>query len=299
MPRTRTCTEPTGTMHAHSVCANCGARLAGPWCSQCGQHSHESGRRFRDLLHDAWHSFTHLDGRFGTTLRLLLLRPGALTREYFANRRARHVPPFRLYLVCSLAFFALASLDKWYTEQHDPQAQGPVVLEEKDGKAAACHDMKVGRSPAPGWMVAACQKATQDEGKALGKAFLGNAPKMMFLFLPLLAALMQLAYWRPRRLYVEHVVFSLHTHALLFTGFSLVMLLGALATAWPAVETATLFARALVFFWLAAYPYRAMRVYYGQGRGWTMVKFAGLGVVYFVLLLVVVLLTLVLSAIGA
>lgn len=280
-------------------CANCGARLAGPWCSQCGQHSHESGRRFRDLLHDAWHSFTHLDGRFGSTLRLLLLQPGALTREYFANRRARHVPPFRLYLVCSLVFFALTGLEKWYTEHHEPQAQGPVVLDKKEGKANDCDSLTLGNAPAPDWMLEACKKATQDEGKALGKAFLGNAPKMMFLFLPLLAALMQLAYWRPRRLYVEHVVFSLHTHALLFTGFSLIMVLSAMATAWPAAATATVLARAALIFWLAIYPYRAMRVYYGQGSGWTLLKFAGLGLVYFLLLGMVMLLTLVVSALGA
>lgn len=286
-------------MHATSDCANCGARLAGPWCSQCGQHSHDSGRRFRDLLHDAWHSFTHLDSRFTGTLRRLLLRPGALTRDYFANRRASQIPPFRLYLVCSLAFFALTSLDKWYTEHHDPQQQGPVVLDAKDGEARLCEDLKLGTDPAPAWLLSACRKATQDEGKALGKAFLGNAPKMMFLFLPLLAALMQLAYWRPRRLYVEHVVFGLHTHALLFAGFSLIMLLSAMATLWPPATTATVIARAILVFWLAAYPYRAMRVYYGQGRGWTLLKFTGLGIVYFTLLLVVVLLTVVISALGA
>ena len=286
-------------MNGHTLCANCGARLAGPWCSQCGQHSHESGRRFRDLLHDAWHSFTHLDGRFGSTLRLLLLQPGALTREYFANRRARHVPPFRLYLVCSLAFFALTSLDKWYADHREPQAQGPVVFDGAAGEANRCDELKLGTGPAPAWAVAACQKATADQGKPLAKAFLGNAPKMMFLFLPLLAALMQLAYWQPRRLYVEHVVFSLHTHALLFTGFSLIMALGAIAAFWPGAATATVLARALIVFWLAVYPYRAMRAYYGQGRWWTLWKFAGLGIVYFTLLIVVMLLTLVLSAIGA
>jgi hypothetical protein len=283
---------------AHESCANCGAHLAGPWCSQCGQHSHESGRRLRDLLHDAWHSFTHLDGRFGSTLQLLFLKPGALTREYFANRRARHVPPFRLYLVCSLVFFALTSAEKWYADHHNVQAPGPVVFDVEKTDADPC-EFDLGTGKAPAWVKTACDNVAKDQGKTLGKAFLGNAPKMMFLFLPLLAALMQLAYWRPRRWYVEHVVFSLHTHALLFTGFSLAMLLGLAATAWHALAVPTTIAKVVLFFWLAIYPYRAMRVYYGQTRARTLVKFTGLGVLYFTLLAAVTLLTIVVSAIGA
>ena len=53
---------------------------------------------------------THVDGRFWSTLWLLLVRPGQLTLEYFAERRARFVPPVRLYLVISIVFFGLASL---------------------------------------------------------------------------------------------------------------------------------------------------------------------------------------------
>jgi hypothetical protein len=95
------------------------------------------------------------------------------------------------------------------------------------------------------------------------------------------------------------MVFSLHTHALLFTGFSLAMLLGLAAMAWPAVAVPTNLAKVALFLWLAVYPYRAMRVYYGQTRARTLVKFIGLGVVYFALLTVAMLLTILVSAIGA
>ena len=285
-------------MSTAANCANCGARLAGPWCSQCGQHTHESGRRFRDLLHDAWHSFTHLDGRFGNTLRILFLQPGGLTREYFANRRARHVPPFRLYLVCSLVFFALTSFDKWFDAKHDTHATPAVVVQGQAPQAESCKDLKLGTAPAPAWVTNACVNATKDDGKTLGKAFLANAPKMMFLFLPLLAALMQLAYWRPRRLYVEHVVFSLHTHALLFTGLSLFIVVDTASKVWPALALGVSIIQAALLFWIGIYPYRAMRVYYGQSRGWTLAKFFGLGFAYFALLFVVMLLTIVVSAIS-
>src|ERR1700733_7732012 len=94
----------------NSACRNCSATLAGPYCAQCGQHAHESAHSLQLLFHDAWHLLTHLDGRLWGTLAPLLVQPGRLTGEYFADHRARYVPPFRLYLVISVAFFGLASL---------------------------------------------------------------------------------------------------------------------------------------------------------------------------------------------
>lgn len=78
------------------------------YCAKCGQHTHESARGLAVVLHDTWHDVTHLDGRLWRTLAILFARPGALTREYFDGRRARYLPPVRLYLVLSILFFALA-----------------------------------------------------------------------------------------------------------------------------------------------------------------------------------------------
>ena len=44
------------------------------------------------------------------TLQLLVARPGQLTREFIAERHQQYLPPFRLYLVISLFFFALSAL---------------------------------------------------------------------------------------------------------------------------------------------------------------------------------------------
>src|SRR5476649_493318 len=90
-------------------CANCGAALSGPFCSVCGQHAHESARAVGVLFHDAWHVVTHIDGRFWRTMSTLLLHPGRLTQDYFAERRARYLPPVRVYLVLSVLFFALGA----------------------------------------------------------------------------------------------------------------------------------------------------------------------------------------------
>jgi hypothetical protein len=41
----------------------------------------------------------------------LLVRPGQLTRDYLEGRRARYMPPFRMYLVLSVVFFVVAFFD--------------------------------------------------------------------------------------------------------------------------------------------------------------------------------------------
>jgi hypothetical protein len=90
------------------TCANCGAVLAGPFCGQCGQRAHLH-RSIGDVVHEFVHGITHLDGKAWTTLPMLLLRPGQLTRDYIAGRRARHIGPVPLFLmVVFLMFFALS-----------------------------------------------------------------------------------------------------------------------------------------------------------------------------------------------
>ena len=62
----------------------------------------------RELAGDAWHELTGYDGRIMSTIRGLL-RPGFLTREYLAGRRAHYLPPLRVYLIVSVIYFVVAA----------------------------------------------------------------------------------------------------------------------------------------------------------------------------------------------
>jgi Protein of unknown function (DUF3667) len=276
-------------------CANCGATLAGPWCSRCGQHARESVRSVGALLHDAWHSLTHLDGRIGQTLRQLFLRPGSLTTEYLAGRRARYVPPFRLYLVCSLLFFALAAVTANHAEKSP--VSGPAVGMAPAGDAdGACRQLAWGGQPPPPWLTNACLAIARDQGAGLGRAFLANAPKMMFVLLPALAAVMQLFWWRPRRLYVEHLVFSLHTHAFVFSLFSVLMAVAAVGSRWATLENAAGLLSLVLWGWALVYPWLAMRRHYGQSRRLTAFKFVAIAILYVLLLSTALFVNVVVSA---
>jgi hypothetical protein len=91
------------------LCENCGAPVSGRYCASCGQ-------RLEPPLHSLWHftkiateDLTHADSRVWGTLAALLFRPGRLSAEFLAGRRARYLPPVRLYLVLSVVFFLWAA----------------------------------------------------------------------------------------------------------------------------------------------------------------------------------------------
>ena len=104
-----------------------------------------------------------------------------------------------------------------------------------------------------------------------------NMPRAMFIFLPLLAGLMMLMYWRPRHYYVEHLLLFVHNHAFVF----LVLMLAARCccasspAGYPGLKLA-------IFLYFAWYMYRSMRVVYGQGRALTLSKLVLLSFFYLV-----------------
>jgi len=92
------------------VCANCGATLMGPVCHACGQHADLYKRPVWRLIGDSVSDMFALDGRVVRTLVALMAFPGRVTRDYLKGRRGRYIPPFRLYLIASLAFFLILPL---------------------------------------------------------------------------------------------------------------------------------------------------------------------------------------------
>jgi hypothetical protein len=93
-----------------AACMNCGTGLQGPFCYYCGQPDKNFMRFFPALLRELLEDFMDFDSRFMRTIKPLLFRPGKLTRDYLDGKRFRYVPPLRLYIFSSIAFFFLAAI---------------------------------------------------------------------------------------------------------------------------------------------------------------------------------------------
>jgi hypothetical protein len=92
-------------------CLNCGSSLRGQYCGSCGQRARNRLISLWELVSDAFGDLLEIDSRLWRTLIPLLRRPGLLTSDYLQGRRARYMPPFRMYLVLSLLFFVVAFFD--------------------------------------------------------------------------------------------------------------------------------------------------------------------------------------------
>jgi hypothetical protein len=92
-------------------CLNCGNHLTGQYCGHCGQRSRSRLISLWELVTDAFGDLFEIDSRLWQTLVPLTIRPGLLTHDYLQGRRARYMPPFRMYLVLSLVFFLVAFFD--------------------------------------------------------------------------------------------------------------------------------------------------------------------------------------------
>jgi hypothetical protein len=86
-------------------CLNCGANVHGRFCQVCGQENIEPKENFWHLLTHFMYDVTHFDGKFFSTLRYLLFRPGFLSHEYLKGRRASYLHPIRMYVFTSALFF--------------------------------------------------------------------------------------------------------------------------------------------------------------------------------------------------
>jgi hypothetical protein len=103
-------------------------------------------------------------------------------------------------------------------------------------------------------------------------------PRILFVLLPLFAALLALFYRRQDNLFVDHLVFSLTMHSFIF-----VALIGAAALAQVMSG-----GRVFQFFFLAVsvYFFLSLKFFYAQSWPATAIKFLGISFVYFFFFLI-------------
>jgi len=120
-------------------CRNCGAEVVERYCTRCGQLASNFHRPFFGLVMSSLADTFALDSRLWRSVPMLLFRPGRMTRNYLDGKRARYVPPFRLFLLASVLFFltvfGLGDRLGWYENWHlDPQVG--TAVSETDRSAA-------------------------------------------------------------------------------------------------------------------------------------------------------------------
>jgi hypothetical protein len=220
-----------------AACANCGAALATPrpnFCPACGQETTLRPPRLGEFLQQFGGAYFATEGALWRTLKLLLLQPGELTRQYLAGRRRHYVLPLRLYLSVSLLVLLLlqalatVAIERPGATQIDKVEARNVQIDLPFGRAGLrdgvfyCEGM-------PAWVCRRLQRRIDIDPKflvremeQLGLRFVAKVGGAMFVLLPGFALWLKLAYRNRGLRYTEHLVFALHVHAFWFLMLALV-----------------------------------------------------------------------------
>jgi hypothetical protein len=258
-------------------CLNCGAPLRGRYCAACGQARVNTDPTLGEVLHEATHELVHWEGKIPHTLKALFIEPGRLTLDFLAGRRARWLPPVRLYLICSVAFFLSGPLVRGIAHRtprnvaqfsiRNDNRMGPLTPEERDELAAGLPGRIFG--------VERLERAAADN-EQLSRVIDAIFPKAMFVLLPMFALLTSLVWRRARRRYPAHLYLSLHLHAAWFGVFAVAKV----ATAFIASDVLAKTIGLILAGYVLGYSAIALRRVFGDSWLKTMVKAAGLVVLY-------------------
>lgn len=302
------------------ICLNCGAEVAGRYCQDCGQENVEPKESFGHLLRHFLEDLTHFDGKLFATMKPLIFKPGFLTKEYVAGRRASYINPIRMYLFISAMFFLImatfflnsAGQDKKEKKTHKDSytvrngltklartlekidttdasdtveyytlANGVKITENFTPETVKQYDSLQSLMPADkkdGAIERFLARRTirtiqynkqHPEGAqhVIKEKFWHSLPYMLFITLPLIALLLKLLYVRRKEFYyVSHIIFTLHFYCFVFI-LQLVSLTISKFGYWGSVLGLILTCSSLIYLFIA------MRRFYGQGVGKTILKF--------------------------
>jgi hypothetical protein len=103
--------EQSGAPKQHNeFCLNCGIKLQDVFCHHCGQKDLPKRQTLGELLTNFISSFWSYEGKFFSTIKFLIIKPGFLATEYNAGRRESYYHPARMYVFISFVFFLLVSI---------------------------------------------------------------------------------------------------------------------------------------------------------------------------------------------
>jgi len=258
----------------YAECLNCGSRLSDSfsYCPQCGQANHDLNIPVRHLFEEAAEGIFHFDIKSLRTISTLTFKPGVITSEFIAGKRATYVAPVRLYIFISFLFFLLLSLSSAGHRAESPTDSPSTTTEitfydinskELRGLKPAqldsvmqAHGMK--RSFINRYFVRQLSRIEKEGTEGFNHRLMKGISYMMFAVMPLFALFVFLLYRKKAVYYIGTLVFSIHYHCFVFLLLSVSLIVDRLAD--------------LSLIWLVplficpVYLFLALRHMYGETR---------------------------------
>lgn len=246
------------------ICKNCDHQFSGKYCSNCGQSVKELERPIRFMIADFMGTIITFDTRLVKTFITILFKPGKLTIDFLAGKRARYMPPFRFYLFVSFVMFLMISTitnlsfndnidDAKKTGQEikaDTNALIDSIQHSKDTVFVATREaitqeleeaemdsIEIDDLDNIIGSIENTVESANDEDSKYYKTIkkIQDYPELyinklyqytswsLFLFMPIFAFLLWISFYKTRKLFIGHLIFSLNIHSFIFTILIIIM----------------------------------------------------------------------------
>jgi hypothetical protein len=195
------------------------------------------------LLRHFVEDLTHFDGKLWKTVKLLLFKPGSLTKLYVEGKRASYIHPIRMYIFVSAVFFLFmftgeapvkpegagskANTSKDFASGLQEGLELDIDNDTVNYKTIAAYNaaqQKLPSSKKDNWLDAELKKKGIELnekyggdnlkiGKALIEKFENYFSRMLYISLPIFAFFIWVLYRRNKNhFFVDHIIFSIHIY---------------------------------------------------------------------------------------
>ncbi len=188
------------------TCPDCGWSGAGNYCANCGEEMEPRVMRIRHYIRDVFQELLSLDSKFLHSIPALLFRPGFLAAEFTAGRRKRYLSPLRLHIIIAILMFLSLSymmrtrMETQLNDVHKRQTIDSVLSVARQQNAQKGDASKV---------------PTLNEIKQASEYVQGMVTEigpyvLLLSSTPVFALFLALLYRKRKKLFVEHLMFSLY-----------------------------------------------------------------------------------------
>lgn len=255
----------TTSMH---VCKNCSNQFEGKYCNQCGEKViHHHDRSILHFLEGVFHIITHADAKLFRNLRLMLLKPGFVSKNFIEGIRQPYLKPIPMFFVGNLIYFLFPVFETFTTSlasQRQFQPYSEMVQTIVDKKVEA-----------KGITLEALEEKYNAKTSSLSKL-------MLILFVPALAVVFSILNFKKSRYFADHLLISLEfmTYMIFYNTVILGFLIYGVSiiTNWIGWDLTYIFNNELALVLPLTilsclyFLVRAERIFYDQRWVWAVVK---------------------------
>jgi Protein of unknown function (DUF3667) len=194
------------------ICPTCTEIITKKFCSNCGEKKIDRHDfLIKHFLEETIEGFTHFDNKIFRSFKLLITKPGLLTKYYFEGRRVPFMKPLQLFIVCNILFFFLLGKTQVFAQPfYNYKNFSPYTY------------FGTGQ-------IIAAKAQTEDQVVKLSSLFnariITQSKTFIIIFIPFFALFFSLLFIKKKKYFTEHLVFASHYFSFLMLCFIVFKLL--------------------------------------------------------------------------